>query len=329
MSVIAGGCSLAANCWTKMWASMVWCSPLARVMALVATLAVSMQTMVSQQSGLMSGRVAVRVDQGFQTTVVLDWALSTVMRRLRTGSSMFTGTDGVEVGAIGFAGEFEERVGLAFLFEVVGLVEVFGVGEADDGDLLGVADGEVGVEGFFEVERLAALIVDGELKAELGAEGDLVSEGEVVVAEGAAGVGWAEGEGEMKVVAGEGSEGEGPLGDAGEAVGGAVGARVVGGCGASAEPGKDDGDAAADGFAGGEERALREEEYGLLAGGLPLRDVRALEVELGDAGGRGDVGADEALLGLGEGEDAGDSELVGECLEIHRRQCSGFRRVGR
>ncbi len=61
-------------------------------MALVATLAVSMQTMVSQQRGLISGRVAVRVDHGFQTTVVSDPALSIVMRRLRTGSSIFTGT---------------------------------------------------------------------------------------------------------------------------------------------------------------------------------------------------------------------------------------------
>ena len=67
---------------------------------------------------------------------------------------------------------------------------------------------------------------------ELGAEGDLVDEREVVVAEGAAGVGGAEGEGEMEVVAGEGGEGEGPVGGAGEAVGGAVGTRVVGGGGA-------------------------------------------------------------------------------------------------
>ena len=89
------------------------------------------------------------------------------------------------------------------------------------------------------------------------------------------------------------------------------------GSGACSEPGKDDGNAAADGFAGGEEGALGEEENGLLAGGLPLGDLRALEVELGGAGGRGDVGADEALLGLGEGEDAGDRELVGECLKIH------------
>ena len=227
------------------------------------------------------------------------------------------GDEGVEVGAIGFAGEFEEWVGLGLLFEVVGLVEVLGVGEADDGDLLGVADGEVGVKGFFEVKRLAVLIGDGELDVELGAESDFVDERELVVAEGAAGVGGAEGEGEMEVVAGEGGEGEGPLGDAGEAVGGAVGGAGRRGCGAGSEPGKDDGDAAADGFAGGEERAFGEEEHGLLAGGLPLGDVRALEVELGGAGGRGDVGADEALLGLGEGEDAGDGELVGECLKIH------------
>jgi len=75
-----------------MWASMVWCSLGARVMASVATLAVSTQTMVSQQAGVMSGRVAVSADQGFQTTVDRDSDLSMVMRRFRMGSSMFTGT---------------------------------------------------------------------------------------------------------------------------------------------------------------------------------------------------------------------------------------------
>ena len=90
------------------------------------------------------------------------------------------------------------------------------------------------------------------------------------------------------------------------------------------EPGKDDGDAAANGFAGGEEGAVGEEEDGVLAGGLPLGDVRALKVELGGAGRRGDVGAEEAVLVLGEGEDAGDSELVSERLEIHQEQCSAF-----
>jgi hypothetical protein len=228
------------------------------------------------------------------------------------------GDDGVEIGAVGFAGEFEKGVGLVFLLEVVGLVEVVGVGEADDGDLLRVADGEVGVEGFFKVERGVGLIGYGELEAEFCTEDELVGEVEAVVAEGVAGVVGTEGEGEMEVVAGESGEGEGPLGGAGEAVRGAVGAGVAGGCGAGSEPGEDDGDAAADGFAGGVEGAVGEEEHGLLAGGLPLREVRALEVELGRAGGCGDVGAEETLLGLGEGEDAGDGEVVGEGLEGHR-----------
>ncbi len=52
-------------------------------------------------------------------------------------------------------------LGLPFPLEVVGLVEVFGIGEADDGTLLRVADGEVSMKGLFEVERLAGLVVDG------------------------------------------------------------------------------------------------------------------------------------------------------------------------
>ena len=74
------------------------------------------------------------------------------------------GADGVEIGAVGFAGELEDGFVLVLVLEVVGLVEVVGVGEADDGDLLGVADGEVGVEGVFEVERRGGLVDDGELK---------------------------------------------------------------------------------------------------------------------------------------------------------------------
>ena len=93
---------------------------------------------------------------------------------------------------------------MVLLLEVVSLVEVVGVGEADDGDLLGVADCEVGMESFFEVERLAGLIFDGELEVEFDAENDLVDEGEVVVAEGAAGVGGTEGKGEMEVIVGDG-----------------------------------------------------------------------------------------------------------------------------
>ena len=50
------------------------------------------------------------------------------------------GDKGVEIGPIGFASQFEERVSLAFPFEVVDFVEVFRIGKADDGDLLGVAD---------------------------------------------------------------------------------------------------------------------------------------------------------------------------------------------
>jgi len=133
----------------------------------------------------------------------------------------------------------------------------------------------------------------------------------------------------MEVFAGEGGEGEGPVGDAGEAVRGTVGTWIVRRCGAGSKPRKDDGDAAADGLAGYEERALGEEEHGLLAGWLPLREVRALQIKFGGAGGGCDVGAEEAVLGLGESEDAGNGELVGECLEIHLEQCIAFgRRVG-
>ncbi len=232
------------------------------------------------------------------------------------------GSDGVEIGAVGFGGELEEGFALGFVFELVGFVEEAGVGEADEGDLLGVGDGEVGMEGFFELEGLVGGVGDDELEAEFGAEDDLVGELEAVVAEGAGGVVGREGEGEVEVVAGESGKGEGPLGEASEAVGGAIGAWVAGGGGAAAEPRKDNGDAAADGLVGSEGGAVGEEEDGVVAGGLPVGEVRAVEVELGGAGRGGDGGADEASFVLGEGEDIGDGEVVGEGLEIHANQCS-------
>ena len=152
-------------CEAKMWASMVWCSPVARVMALVATLAVSMQTMASQPSGAHVGEVGGEVGPGIPDDGGVGVGFVDGDAAIEDGVVDVHGGGGVEIGAVGFAGEFEERVGLALLLEVVGLVEVLGVGEADDGDLLGVADGEVGVEGFFEVEGLAALVGDGELDA--------------------------------------------------------------------------------------------------------------------------------------------------------------------
>ena len=51
-----------------------------------------------------------------------------------------------------------------------------------------------------------------------------------------------------------------------------------------------------------------------------MREVRALKVQFGGAGGRGDAGADHAGVWFVEGEDAGDGEVVGEVLKIHRIQ---------
>src|SRR6202012_2852448 len=59
------------------------------VMASSATLAASMQSIWRQPWSVMSVRPA--FDHGFQTTVVLEFALVTVMRRCSTGSSTTTG----------------------------------------------------------------------------------------------------------------------------------------------------------------------------------------------------------------------------------------------
>jgi len=71
---------------------------------------------------------------------------------------------------------------LALAVEVVGLVEVIGVGEAGEGDLGGVAYFEIGVECFFEVQRGFGLVRYRKAEAELAAEDYRVGELEVVEA---------------------------------------------------------------------------------------------------------------------------------------------------
>ena len=106
----------------------------------------------------------------------------------------------------------------------------------------------------------------------------------------------------MEGVAGERGEGEGPLFEAGETV-----RRLLVSADAVAKPRKADGDAAADRFAGREGGCGREEERVRLAGGLPVREVRAVQVDGGGAGGQGDLRAGEAVV-LVEGEDARQGE---------------------
>src|ERR1700722_14385546 len=71
-------------------ASIVCAARGASVMAFTAALAVSMQVMLRQASGSMSGNFALAVDHGFHTTVVSELVLATTMRRRRMGSSSVT-----------------------------------------------------------------------------------------------------------------------------------------------------------------------------------------------------------------------------------------------
>ncbi len=109
----------------------------------------------------------------------------------------------------------------------------------------------------------------------------------------------------------EGGGGEGPFLEAGEAVGGAGLAFAAVG-----KPWKANGYAAADGFAGGEVGARGEIEDGLLAGGLPVRDVGAVEVDGGGGVGQGDLGAGELAVGV-EVKDAGEAEVLVEFGDLH------------
>ena len=111
----------------------------------------------------------------------------------------------------------------------------------------------------------------------------------------------------MQFVGCVGAEVELPGLRAREAVRGAVGAWALRRGRARAKPREDDGDAAADGFAGSERGLLRKEEHRLFIRRLPGGDVRALQVELAGAGRGCDAGANEAGVFI-EGENAWDGE---------------------
>ena len=69
------------------------------MIALVATLAVSMQIMVRQPSGGMSESLAVSADQGFQMTVVFELALQKVDRFFLYLDQRLIEKDLIELGA--------------------------------------------------------------------------------------------------------------------------------------------------------------------------------------------------------------------------------------
>jgi len=83
------------------------------------------------------------------------------------------------------------------------------------------------------------------------------------------------------------------------------------------EPGKDDGDAAADGFAGGELGALAEEDRRCLPGGPPMGEVRALHVDGGLGGWHGHAGEDQPGGYLLEAEATGYRELALQLRNLH------------
>src|SRR5580658_1683574 len=111
----------------------------------------------------------------------------------------------------------------------------------------------------------------------------------------------------MKLVGSIGAEVELPYLRTREAMRWAVSPRVVGCCGARAEPGKDDRDTTPNRFAGRERGLLRQEEHGSLVRRLPGGDVCALKVELAGARWRSNARADESTVFV-EGEDAWDGE---------------------
>ena len=96
------------------------------------------------------------------------------------------GRCGVEVRAIRRPGEGEDGFGLCLAREVVVLVEELGLEEAVDACLFDVADVQIGMQRFFDVQRFVAVVGDREAQAEFAAEGDLPGDEEVVEAERAA-----------------------------------------------------------------------------------------------------------------------------------------------
>lgn len=217
------------------------------------------------------------------------------------------GRGGVEVGMVGGLRE-GEGAGLNFAAVGVGVVEVSSAVEAADLDALRESDMEVGMEGFFEAEGRGAGVGDDELEVERAADAEAVGKVEVVGPPAAGGVVAVGGEGDGD--GGVGVEDDGvelPGAGADKAMGWGLGV-----AGFSAEPGKADGDAAADGLAVLPVGAIAEEEDFLLLGGLPGGEVGAVEVENGAGGGGGDVESGEVTAAGEDLSDAGNGELAVE-----------------
>ena len=198
--------------------------------------------------------------------------------------------------AVGGCDQRQVAGGRGLLLAIVGFIEVRSRGEAGDGRGADVGDSEVGVERLFKRHGLRPEIGDREAQGDgatgVGAEDEFVGDAEVIEAEAAAQVAGAEGEGEMEgrflatrwQARKQGDVGDRPLLNAGKAVRGAGLASST-----RSKPGETDRDASTDGLAGRELGLCGEEEDGILAGRLPMGQMRAVQVDGRRAGGQGDV----------------------------------------
>ena len=124
--------------------------------------------------------------------------------------------------------------------------------------------------GIFGVDATISCMVS------VAADGELIGEMKVIEAEIAADVVGTERKGEVQVFSGERGEGERPGLDARETI-----CRAGLPSSTRSNTGKGDRHAATNGFAGGELAFAADEDHGLLAGGLPVCEVRSLYVDPG------------------------------------------------
>ncbi len=181
------------------------------------------------------------------------------------------------------------------------------------------------MQGFFEQERLdiraGSRVGHTEAKRQLASENELVSKLERAKANCTARLVGVERERQVQVFAGQRSKSDLPVRGARKAVGRRTGGRMHWRSGRRAKPRENDRDTAANRLARSKGGALGKEEHGLLASGLPVRQVGALQIELGGASGRGDRDASHARIRLVKREYAGETELFVAALKVHWLQC--------
>ena len=168
------------------------------------------------------------------------------------------------------------------------------------------------MQSLFKDQWSVRVVRDIEPHRESASNDELVGKMKVVITEAAAELGRPQCKGQMEIVPGQRGEGQRPVLDARKPVAGACLAIVTGG-----EPGKSNWNATTNGLARREVALSAEEQDRLLPDGLPVGEVRSLQIDRRLRARRADIRIDEAGRCCSKGKNASDGEVFVELYDVH------------